>query len=163
MYNPFGLLSAKLLQALIQSGNTWFVRQTWKRGMDPQDTTQKGAFLFTHYNNAGRAHIHYDALAHDPNRFLYDSTLPDHYKKLETAAAQPLGFRVYSPLLEKEWKPSGLLSDKLRRYITGKLQWTPGRNDTVKAELFTQFGELFITLKNRGNRIKVPLSDIENY
>lgn len=163
MYNPFGLLTKKLLLALIKAGNLYFVRQTYKRGLDITDTTQKAAFLLTHYTNAGRAQMHYDALANDANRFLYDATHPAHLQKLETAASQPIGFKVYSPLMEKEWQPSKLLSDKIRRYVAAELLWMPARSETVKADLFTQFGELFVTLKHRVEEIRVPLSDIEKY
>jgi hypothetical protein len=163
MYNPFGLLSMRLLQALLKSGNRYFVRQTYKRGLDQFDETQRGAFLFTHYTDAGRAQMHYDALALDPNRFLYDSTDAEHYNKLEIAAHQPLGFRIYSPLLEKEWKPTEAMNEKIRKYIAANFTWTPGRNDKVKADLFSQVGELFVNLKYRVHEVKVPLADIEKY
>lgn len=163
MYNPFGLLTMKLLQALIKAGNVYFVRQTYRRGLDIFDESNRGAFLLSHYTDAVKAQVHYDAIAHDGNRFIYDANNDEQLKKLEIAAGQPQGFRVYSPLLEKEWKPSGLLSDKIRHYVSANLLWTPGRNDTVKADLFVRFGELFITLKHRMQEIQVPLSEIEKH
>ena len=163
MYNPFGLLSIRLLQALVRSGNRYFVRQTYKRGLNALDATHRAAFLLTHYADAGKAKMHYDALVHDANRFLYDSNDPEQYKKLEIAARQPLGFPVYSPLLEKEWKPSEQMREKIRSYVAANLQWTPGRNDTIQADLFSQVGELFLNLKYRTHEIKVPLADIEKY
>jgi hypothetical protein len=163
MLNPFVLLSARLLQSLIASGNIYFVRQTYKRGWDALDRDMKGAFLFTHYNNANRAQVHFEALQHDGNRFLYNDSIPEHHEKLEIAAKQPLGYRVYTSLLEEPWKPSAEMAEKIRRYIGDNLTWTPARSDVIGAELFTQFGELFINLKYSAHEVKVPLSDIEKY
>ena len=163
MHNPFVLLSAKLLDSLIKAGNTHFVRQTYKRGKDELHDHIRAAFLITHYTEATRAQTHYDALPGDPNRFLYDIADPVHAEKLAIAANQPLGFKIFSPLMQQPWKPTAEIAAQIRTYISEKMNWTPGRNDTVKADLFTQFGELFINLKYGNHEIKVPLVDIENY
>jgi hypothetical protein len=49
MHNPFVLLTTRLLESLIKAGNTFFVRQTYKRGKNELDPLNKAAFLFTHY------------------------------------------------------------------------------------------------------------------
>ena len=161
MHNPFGLLSPKLLQAMIDAGNRYFVRQTYIRGMDPKDPVHKAAFLFTHYDNLPAARMHYNFLLHDRSRFLYDSMNEEHKSKLEIAAKQVAGYPVYTPLLEKPWQPSEKMSELIRRYIRAHLSWTPAREETVKADLFIQFGELFVNLKYRSQETKVPLADIE--
>mgnify|MGYP003574963444 CR=1 FL=1 len=161
MHNPFGHLSIKLLHALINGGNRYFVRQTYKRGLNPFDPTQKAAFLFTHYADLPTARMHYNFLHHDPNRFLYDSRKPEHYAKLEIAARQVVGYPVYTPLLERNWEPSEKMSESIRRYIRAHLTWTPAREESVKADLFTEFGELFVNLKWRSHEKKVPLANIE--
>jgi hypothetical protein len=163
MHNPFVLLSAKLLDSLIKAGNTHYVRQTYKRGKDEGHDHIRAAFLITHYTEVTRAQIHYDALPGDPNRFLYNIADPVHAEKLNIAASQPLGFKIFSPLMQQPWKPTAEIAAKIRTYINEKMNWTPGRNDAVKADLFTQFGELFINLKYGNHEIKVPLADIENY
>jgi hypothetical protein len=161
MHNPFGLLSVKLLHAVMQAGNRYFVRQTYPRGLHPFDSTHKAAFLFTHYRDWKEAQRHYNSLHNDANRFLYDSQNSDHAAKLEIAAKQVPGFPVYTPLLEKPWEPSEKMSELIRKYIGANLNWTPAREETVKADLFTQFGELFVNLKYRSFETKVPLADIE--
>ena len=163
MHNPFVLLSARLLHSLIASGNIYFVRQTYKRGLDMHDAHTKAAFLFTHYDNLDGAQRHFDSLQNDSNRFLYDDSTAEHHKKLEIASKQPLGYKVYSSLLEEPWKPSEKMAEQIRRYISENLTWTPARKDTIVAELFTQIGELFIILKYSTNEVKVPLTDIEKY
>ncbi len=162
MHNPFGPLSLKLLHALIHAGNRYFVRQSYRRGLNPFDPAHKAAFLFTHYDNLAAAHMHYKNLQHDAQRFLYDSNNPDHNAKLEKAAKQVPGYQVYTPLLEKPWEPSEKMTELIRRYIRQHAPWQPTREETVKADLFTQFGELFVNLRYRSHQLQVPLADIEN-
>jgi hypothetical protein len=161
MHNPFGHLNLKLMHALIDAGNRYFVRQTYQRGLNPFDEVQKAAFLFTHYRDLRSAQVHYDFLRHDPNRFLYDSRNPAHAAKLDIAAKQVPAFPVFTPLLEKPWEPSEKMSALIRRYIGTHLNWMPSREETVKADLFTEFGELFVNLKFRSFETKAPLADIE--
>jgi hypothetical protein len=163
MHNPFVLLTTRLLHSLIASGNIYFVRQTYRRGLDNFDKHTKAAFLFTHYSSLNKAQMHVEALQQDGNRFLYNNTIREHHEKLEIAAKQPLGFKVYSSLLEEPWKPSEKMAEMIRRYIGENLTWTPARQDIIGAELFIQFGELFINLKYGAHEVKVPLSDIEKY
>jgi hypothetical protein len=161
MHNPFALYSNRLLDALMKAGHKYFVRQTYKRGVNQFDTEQKGAYLISHYNDLNKATIHYEALANDGNRFLYDISNTEHLEKLRLAAQQPAGYKIYTPLLQQEWKPTEQIAKKIRSYIDYKLHWRPGRSETVHTNLFTEFGELFITLKFRIYKEKVPLSDIE--
>ncbi len=163
MHNPFVLLTTRLLESLIKAGNHFFVRQTYKRGKNELDPLNKAAFLFTHYTDYSRAKTHFDSLDNDPNRFLYNINEEEHYRKLFIAAGQPEGFKVYSPIVQQAWKPTAPIAAKIRNYINQKLNWTPARNDGVKADLFVQFGELFITLKYGIHEVKLPLADIENF
>src|ERR1044072_9316332 len=117
MHNPFVLLTTKLLESLIKTGNHFFVRQTYKRGKNQLNPLIKAAFLFTHYTDYSRAKTHYDTLTNDPNRFLYNIEEPEHYEKLKVAAGQPAGFQVYSPLVQQPWKPTPPIAAKIRTYI----------------------------------------------
>lgn len=161
MHNPFGLLNLKLLHALMDAGNRYYVRQTYRRGLNPFDPVQKAAFLFTHYRDLASAQMHYNFIAFDKNRFLYDSDKPAHYAKLEIAAKQVPEYPVYTPLLEKPWEPSEKMSEMIRRYIGANLDWMPAREETVKADLFNRFGQLFVNLKYKNLETRVPLDDIE--
>jgi hypothetical protein len=161
MHNPFPLHSQRLLDALIKAGHKYYVQQTYKRGINPFDAQQKGAFLITHYNNLDRALEHFEALKNDGDRFLYDVTNAEHFEKLKAVVQQPAGYKTCTPLLQQPWKPTVGLGQKIKRYIDSELRWIPGRNDTVHANLFIEFGELFITLKYRIHEVKVPLVDIE--
>lgn len=161
MHNPFGLINLKLLHALINAGNRYFVRQAYRRGLHPFNETQKAAFLFTHYRDLASAERHYKHLPHDANRFLYDSNNPAHMAKLEIAAKQLPEYPVYTPLLEKPWEPSEKMIASIRRYIAANFHWRVPREETVKAGLFTEFGELFVNLKYKLETASVPLAEIE--
>jgi hypothetical protein len=161
MFNPFVPFDNRLFLALIKAGHTHFVRQTYKRGMDHFDEGIRNAFLITHYNNINQAQIHFEALAKDGNRFLFDLSEAEHYKRLELASNGLPGFRVFSPILPGPWKPGEMVAIKLKKYIGQKLHWTPERGEQVKTDLFVQFGELFLTLKYRSHEVKLPFSDIE--
>ena len=162
MHNPLALLDVKLLNALLKAGHTHFVRQAFPRGIDHTDSDQKGAYLITQYREEAKAQIHYDALASDPTRFLYDITNAEHLDKLKIASTQPQGYRIYSSLLlDKKWIPPHEMKGKIKRYISMRLNWQPKGSDTVNTDLFFQFGELFVTLKWGSHEVKIPLSDLE--
>jgi CRISPR/Cas system-associated protein Cas10 (large subunit of type III CRISPR-Cas system) len=162
MHNPFVLHSEKLLQALIASGHCYFVRQTFTRGKDELlDKDVKGSFLISHYNDQNKAKVHFEAVAGDPYKLIYDISIPAQKDKLLIGVRQPEGYRIYAPLLQKEWTPSDKMAEKIKRYLENRLQWKPDRSTTVNANLFIQFGEVFITLKFQSQETKIPLADIE--
>lgn len=161
MHNPFPLLTGQLLVSFIKTGHKYFVRQTYKRGIDHFDDTIKAAFLISHYSDKSKADIHFKALTADGNRFLYDINEPEHLQKLQTAAEQPKGFKIYTPLLQNEWRPTNALSQQIKKYIGGNLNWQPKKSEGVKCNLFLQFGELFLTLKWKSSEVKIPLSEVE--
>ncbi|MES2331203.1 MAG: hypothetical protein V4539_16480 [Bacteroidota bacterium] len=159
MHNPLYIFDREVLDELIKTGHRYFVRQTYKRGLNHSDL--KASFLISHYEEQAKAEIHYKALTTDPNRFLYDAENPDHLLKLQVAASQPEGYRIYTlHLAMEEWKVPLILKGNLRRYIT-KLGWHPTKSGGVNAKLFSQFGELFVALRWQSHETKVPLSDIE--
>ncbi len=163
MHNPFILFDKRLLEQHIRMGHAYYVRQTFPRGMDAGNPTLKAAFLVSHYADESLSKIHFAALAKDGNRFLYRLSNAEHYKKLETAATQPSGYSVYAPILAtKEWRPPITLQGKIKRYLDAQLYLKPKKNESIRTELFLQFGELFITLKFAQELVKLPLSVIEN-
>ena len=162
MHNPFVLFDRRILEHQVKSGHRYYVRQTYPRGVNHSDTCQKAAFLITHYTDQSHAKIHLAALTKDANAFLYDISNAEHYKKLEIAAEQPAGYKIFAPILaQKQWRPSEQMRGKIKRYIDDKLHWKPERQSTVNSDLFLQFGTLFITLKFGTHEAKIPLSEIE--
>lgn len=158
MYNPFPLLNAGMLQEQIAKGKRWFVRQRYARG-------GVGAFLLRAYTDGEKeqAELHMQALSRDRHAFLYDADLAEHRQRLELAAGQPEGYRVYYAVKKgKDWTPPDVYQGKIRGYI-----WKhhPDWRAPAKIEvgLEEEFGELFLVLSCKNEEETIPLETIENY
>jgi hypothetical protein len=178
-HNPLTLFSPQLLSVHLQSGNRYFVRQTYERGLTntqpptntkpsntppTNTTTPKAAFLISEYTELSRAKIHLAALETDSQAYLYDAEDEEHLRRLNIAASQPAGYAIYAPLLAmRQWKPTDALKAKIKSYIETRLKWKPKGSDGLDAELFLQYGELFITLKFGRDHAKVRLIEIEKH
>ncbi len=171
MHNPLTIFSPQLLSVHLQSGNRYFVRQTYERGLHTASSQQqantappKAAFLISEYTELSRAKIHMAELEADSQAYLYDAEDPEHLRRLNIAASQPAGYAIYAPLLAmRKWKPTDALKAKIKSYIETRLKWKPKGSDGLDAELFLQFGELFITLKFGRDHAKVRLIEIEKH
>jgi hypothetical protein len=167
MLNPYTLLSPEILAAMLRQP-MYFVRQGYRRGKYLYDTGETTPLLLTHYAghevDKERADRHMRLLMKDPYRFLYDSRDPAHLQKLQTAASQPAGYRVYINLLPKEWKASAALKLRISRYVREKLPWwdySPA--DKLKVTLKERYGNLYLALLWKGQQTEVPLEEIECY
>ncbi len=163
MFNPFALLTTPLLNAFIRAGKTIFVRQTFRRGLFHAGDDVKGAYIFTHYNDIGHAEFHYGAINHDSGKFLYQWDDLLQRRKLQVAAANPAGFRIYSTVFENDWENhiTDPLKERVKRYVESDLGWRPSRADTVIFDIYVTYGELYVRIRLRGQQVRVKLSDIE--
>lgn len=166
MYNPYTILTPRLLEALLQQP-LYFVRQYYPRGL-PESAEKIVPLLLTHYTHQEaekeRAERHMRLLGKDPYRFLYDSTQKPHIEKLLLAASQPKGYCIYINLLPQEWKASNVLKTKLHHYVKEKLNgWHTSSADPLKVTLKERYGHLFIALTWRRQRTEVLLEDIEQF
>lgn len=163
MFNPFVPLTRPLLEAFVKAGKRYFVRQTYVRGKELLDEGVKGCFIFTHYSEAGQAEHHLGAIAHDPNRYLYNWDEPKDQQKLLVAACNPTGYKIYSSVFDKDWQKQITLplKTKVKKYIDFSLGWKPGRGETVDFQIFSNYGELYAKLKLRTQEVRVKLELIE--
>ncbi|HVB02915.1 MAG TPA: hypothetical protein VNE41_04265 [Chitinophagaceae bacterium] len=161
MYNPLILLGSNLLEAFIRCGHEHFVRQSYPRGKNPGDKEIKAAFLISHYAEFHKALAHYRAMEGDRWRYLYNVQNAYDREKLFTAAGQPSGYQVYANILEKDWVPSREMGERIRKYLDINLGWNLSRYDEVRVKLFSEFGQLFLTLTCPHSEAKVPLADVE--
>lgn len=162
-FNPYCTLTAQLLEGFVKARKRYFVRQTFKRGRDFFNNDIKEYFLVCHYEDAGEAMAHFNALPGDGNRFLYDWEIPEHRARLYMAATQPAGFKVYANVLEKNWLRhiTHRLKYKFRRYIDNTLQWRPATSDIVECQFYSHFGETHALIKLRNQEVRLKLEDIE--
>jgi hypothetical protein len=165
MYNPFPLLTERLLNDQVANGKRYFVRQTFHRGMD---TRLKAAFLLRAYPEEEKetAEQHLSALPRDGNAFLYDAAVPEQLEKLHIAARQPHGFKVfYAAKKGVDWKPPALYEEKMRRYIRRHhSDWQATRGGSpIRIGLYEEFGELFLKFSYKEEDDILPFDDIEKY
>ena len=162
-FNPFYPFTKKLLTALEEEGNKYFVRQSFERGKNRLQPEIKSSFLITHYMGIEPAMEHYDSLSADHFSFLYDTDNSDHKKKLEIAASQPEGYSVFANVFQADWQKriSDQLMKKIRYYIGQKLKWKPERNDNLKLNLFMDKGILSVKIMLNGKEAIAKFDDIE--
>ncbi len=164
MYNPFFPFTIQLLEAFVAKGKKYFVRQTFDRAFDHFDEHIKGYYFFTHYDNIFKAKEHFEAIAHDPNRFLYDWDNPEHEERLRKAASNLFKeYKVYAAVAKPDWERglTNRLQQKVRAHVT-KLGWSPKAGDLVETKFEIRYGELLLVLKYGNRQTKAKFSDIEN-
>jgi hypothetical protein len=165
MYNPFPLLTPGLLRDQVAKGKRYFVRQNFPRGYT---RPLKAAFLLRAYEAIDRltAEQHLAALHHDPYAFLYDVTIQDHLVRLQTAATQPFGYKIfYAAKKGVDWKPPETYREKMRHYINrNHPAWRgiQGRQP-VEIGLYEEFGELFLKFSCEDEHDTIPFDLIETY
>jgi hypothetical protein len=163
--NPYALLTPELLAAMLKQP-MYFVRQHYPRGADPA-APDAVPLLLTHYahheTDLERAERHLRLLKKDRYRFLYNSSDPEHLARLQTAAQQPDGFRVYINLLPKKWKPSEALKRKIGMYMMHCLPgWQYSPAGKLNITLKERYGDLYLALLWKGQQTEVRLSLVED-
>jgi hypothetical protein len=164
-HNPFVKLSTKLLLALVKQPGC-FVREFYPRGGDEHSGVIP--FLLTHYSHHDidreRAQKHFRTLKNDRYRFLYDSSNPEHLRKLEIAAQQPAGYKIFINILPAPWKASDHLKTKIYRYLAVKYpEWKTVGDKKLNIALRDLFGKLYLYFRWQGNKVEVLLEEVENH
>jgi hypothetical protein len=162
MFNPLAPFDDKALEGFIKDGHRFFVRQTFNRAKDHFDEGIKGYFLFCHYKDEGPAKEHYDALKHDPYRFLYDWQKETDRKKLLLAASRPEGYKIFTNTFMPDWEHhiTNRIKQKVRAYIISQ-GWKPDNEEGVAISFYPHFGEVMIILKFRRQELRVKFEVIE--
>lgn len=165
MFNPFALLSAPLLQAFVNTGKKFFVRQRFNRASDHFHDQVQGYFIITHYAEKGHAEHHYGAISQDPYKCFYEWENDEHRNKLIVAASQPEGYKIYAAVFVPDWQKhiTNPLKQKLRNYVESKLGWKPSVAETVAFDIYVNYGELYAKLKLRNQEVRIKLAEIETY
>ena len=165
MYNPFPLFTQILLTAKIMEGKRYFVRQSYLRGMQP---LLKAAFLLRAYEAGEKemAEEHVKHLINDKHAFLYDITDQAHLIKLQTAATQPEGYKIYyAGKKNAKWKPPAEYEQSIKRYLQKNYpDWRTRKGvSRIEIGLHEQFGQLFLKFSFGKEEAKVLFDEIEKY
>lgn len=158
VYNPCHLFLEALIDALKYSGFKFYVRQYYYRGNKDSD---KG-YLLSHYRTREEAQRHFDTIAHDPSRYIYDVEVEEDLKKLKIAASQPPGYKIFTSLFAFEkWSVPEEIRDKLEYYIRHRTSFKSGRKE-IQTKPIMLLGEVYLEIKQGKEIIKVSLFEIEN-
>lgn len=163
MYNPLPLLTENILERRVWRGKRYFVRQTYRRGFEAD---LKAAFLFRGYAATEKemAETHMAYISNDPFAFLYDACNPAHLAKLQVAATQPAGYKVfYVGKLVPPWKPPKEYDFRIRRYILSHHPrwWTQRGKKELSVHLQEEWGELLLKLSFENEVEIIPFEEIE--
>ncbi|MEO7769001.1 MAG: hypothetical protein ABIS01_16340 [Ferruginibacter sp.] len=165
MFNPSVTFTTELLESMIQKDVVHFVRSTYKRGKMPDEENFKDSFLISHYHNSAEAEMHFNAVPHDRNRFLYDAAKPEHLEKLRMAASQPGGYRIFSKIIipEIENTVTKIYRENTKRYLYKNTHWDLKGRVRITPFLYFQLGELYARITHQGDKIIVKFEDLENF
>jgi hypothetical protein len=160
MYNPLALLSELLLNALIQHGYKYFVRQHYPRGKDHFDDTIKETFIITPYKLLSEAESHLLHIS-DSRKCIYDIHQATDRSKLSIAASQPAGYKIYvDKLAAANWEPPPDLHSKISNYLRVNTRWK-AKDASVNVSLFIEYGELMLKISNGKQVFAVRLNEVE--
>lgn len=163
MYNPFPLLTESILSNRVWRGKRYFVRQTFRRGLEPDI---KASFLFRAYaaSEKEQAETHLAFIAADPHAYLYDAGNPADLAKLQVAASQPPGYKVYYAGKEVQWVPSKDHQFRIRRYLLSHHPgwYTQKAKNPIEVVLCEEWGELLLKLRFRNEQEIIPFEQIEH-
>lgn len=163
VFNPVYPFTIDVLKGSIDRGCKYFVRNRWHAGYDHFDEIQTQSLIIVHYLDLKEAEAHLQAIKQDKYRFLYDITNQDHLDRLQKAAQQPEGFKIFSSYFRPDYKKliTPRLKGKINSWMYRNTDWKPKRGQTVNVDFYLQFGQLFITMSFQGRKIKVRFEDIE--
>jgi hypothetical protein len=117
--HPFIPFNEALLEALTTSGHRYFVLQTFAPGKTGLQGEVHKAFLLTHYADVAQARAHYEMLARDKSRSLYDVSLSENLERLRRLAKGIRWYPAFSPKMEMDTEPADMVT-KIEEYIRQK-------------------------------------------
>jgi len=161
MFNPAYPFTLELLESFMAKEVVHFVKSTYTRGINNEI---KGAYLISHYHKQPEAERHYNAIAHDKSRAIYDIRIPADLEKLRKETIPGDTCRSSSKLIhpENEKRATAHFSEHAKRYLAKHTEWDLKGKITIYPKFSFQLGELYVRIAHQGDKITVPFSDIEN-
>ncbi len=152
-----------MLEALLQTGRRWWIRQSYPRGCEPGC---KAGFLFKSYLEDDKTTLlkHQAHIQQDQYHKIYDAQQPHDRQLLQIAASQPQGYKVYyAGKKGANWSPPALYENLIKSYIRQHHpHWRPhGKKEQIQVGLVEEFGTLFLKLEFENETDQIPLNKIE--
>ena len=163
MFNPLFPFTKEVLEATVERGCYWFVRNSYPLAFDHFDTDIKACFIMTHYNDHAKAVAHVNSIDRNASGKLYDWNDAADQEKLYVAADHPKGYKIFSAYFLPDYKKKITVNTraKINHYLRMHTDWEPGKGETVAVDLFLRFGILYASLGYAGEQIKITFEEIE--
>lgn len=164
MLQPFVKFEKMHLEKLIQLKKIYLVSQVYTRGFNHFEEVHKTDILLTDYDDPGAASMHLNAIKNDRYAAMIDLSKAGHLKKIEDMMAgedYELYWAVIRTAGELKKRLDAGFKLKLRRYIDTKTNWHIPPEETVNSQFEVTFGELFLILKWRTQRVRLKFEEIE--
>ena len=158
---PFERLTEAYLSGLEAINKRFLVTQSY-----PCGSTQeiKSSIIVSVYDNPGLAKTHWNAVKCDPLSAIVDLQKPHHREKL-IAMLRGSRYLIYWAVVRDvkavTRRINAQYKERMRRYIEKNTNWQITRESNITPVVELIFGELYINLKHRSQRIRIKFSEIE--
>lgn len=165
MLQPFEPMRAVYVERMIAMKKVYLISQSYKRGENTLEEQSKIGLLFTDYDDPGLAKLHLNVLADDPYAAMLDLRTAAHKEKLlsllsPTSPYYPYWSVVRSTQALKDHVDKNF-KDKIRRYVAEKTDWKPSRSDSLRTKIESIFGELYIILVHKKEKLRITFEELE--
>lgn len=165
MFQPFEKFNQANVNGLIRLKKFWLVSQTYQRGFDPFEDSDRIPILLSDYEDVGLARIHYNAVKSDKYAAIVQLQRQDHMNKLFEMLSSSSQYDLFWSIVKDAKTTEKVMNSKyashIRRFILKNSNWNIGAEETIIPKLEVTFGELFIILKRGSQRIRVKFEEIE--
>jgi hypothetical protein len=163
MLQPFILFEGKFSARLLELKKYYLVAQSYGRA--PEDFEEhKIPILVTDYDQMGQAKMHLNAVRNDKYACIIRLDQEKHNDKLLEMLSGGK-YRIYWSVLRSaddlKKRLHASYKDKIRHFVERKTTWRISGDDKVDTRLESTFGELFLILKWRSQKLRVKFEDIE--
>ena len=166
MLQPFVMFREVCLDRLILLKKIYLVSQTYERGNDHFEEVQKRSILLSDYDNLGQANMHLNAIKNDRYAAIIDLSKSAHLEKLSTMMNGEQ-YKIYWAVIKSKEDIQKRLDTayktRLRKYIDAKTTWNISSGEKLTSQFEVTFGEIFLILKWRSQKVRLKFEEIERY
>ena len=161
MFNPAYPFTKELFDSFVAKEVRHFVRSAYKRGVAG---TVTHAFLISHYHNEAEAARHFNAIATDLHRDIFDTNDPQEAERLRKETGPGINTLSFSQLIhpENEKIATNQFREHTRRWLLNNTNWELKGGITIYPKLYFQLGELYVRMAHKGEEIKMKFEELEN-
>lgn len=166
MLQPFEIFKETYLDRLITLKKFYLVSQSYPRGINHFAEAHRVDILLTDYDTLGQAQMHLNAVKNDKYAAIIDLQKTEHKKKILDmllGEKYQLYWSIVKSVDDLQKRLQVGYKDKMRKYIQANTDWRIGGDEIITPQLETTYGELFLNLKWRTKKLRIPFSDIERY